>query len=407
MSFFRNEEGFLGSKIFLQIVSFLVAFLLWVYVNGDIGANTEKELSCDVHFLNPSSELTMSVDSRKVDVGVVGSREAVAGLTPRDVLCEVDIRGMGPGKYRLPVKVVLPGTIRLNFVNPAHLEVSLVRYGERVLPVHVSIAGGLPAGLLMDGVEITPKEISVRGPEEDISSVEDAVIQPTVEDLQKGEKLILPVKLVQSDGESKAMSVNPVKVELIAILRKGLPRKTVPVEVSVTGEPEPNSDLGSLTVSPSFVEIEGPEKAIKAIEKVETETIDLTGFSLDRSMIVPLRPLSQKEVQIIGESSVSVNIALRPKTATKLFSKIPVVVRGRSVYPEWSISPQTVDVRLEGPAGIIDSLASDDVPLSVYVDVTNIVSRQLRVPVTVKANVKGLGVMKVEPERVTVRAKID
>lgn len=407
LNFFINKEALQGSKIFLRILSLLIAFLLWMYVNSDMGGNAEKVLSCDVHFLNPSSELTVNADSHKINVGVAGSREAVAGLTPRDILCEVDIRGMGPGKYRLPVKVVLPGTTRLDFVDPANIEVSLVRYGERVMPIHVSVEGGLPAGLLMDSVEVFPKEVSVKGPEDDIASVTEAFIQPTVEDLQRGEKLILPVKLLQSDGDSEGLFTDPTDAELTAILRRGLPRKTVPVEAAVTGDPKPGSVLASLAASPSFVEIEGPEAALDAIDKVETETIDLTGFAQDRSMIVPLRPLPQKDVQIIGESSVTVSVVLRPRTSIKLFSQVPVTIKGKSVYPGWTISPETVDVKLEGPAGVMDSLAPEHIPLSVYVDVTNIVSRQLRVPVTVRTGVKGLKVVKVQPERVTVRAKID
>ncbi|MCF4115039.1 MULTISPECIES: CdaR family protein [Dethiosulfovibrio] len=407
MPFFKNVDNFFGSRFFLRIVSLFVALVLWFYVNGDIGGNMEKEMSCDVQFLNLSSELTLTSELRKVDIGVEGKRDVIADLTPRDLLCEVDIRGLAPGKYRLPIKVILPAGVKLGFIRPPNMEVSLLRYAEKVLPIHVSVVGGLPAGLLMDAVDLSPTEVTVRGPEEDLASIKEVQVQPTVDELQKGEKLTLSVKLIQSEGADDSLTVYPSEVDLTAILRKGLPRKTLPVDISVSGSPAEGVEVKTLVVTPSMIEIEGPEKAIKKIDKVETETIDLTGFDKDRSMIVPLRPVEDEEVRFIGETSVSVKVMLKPKTENRLFSGVPVVTKGRSVYPGWEVSPQTVDVRLEGPSKVMKSLEDSEIPFSVYVDVTNIVSRQLRVPVTIALREKELKIVSVAPERVTVKAKID
>lgn len=408
MAFLKKDgDLFFWSKILLQVFSVFIAVSLWFFVNVDSGGDAEKELSSEVHFLNLSSELTLKIDNERINVGVLGPRDALANLTPRDVLSEVDIRGLGPGKYRLPVKVVLPGVARLNYVKPAHVEISLVRYGERVLPVHVSITEGLPVGLLMDSVEFVPKEVVVKGPEESLSSIAEAVVQPTLKELQKGERLNLPVKLIESDGTVSELLSSPTNINFSAVLRKGLPRKRIPVGVSTTGKPNANYDVASIVVSPSFIEIEGSEKALSSVEKIETETIDLADFKQDRSMILPLRGTLPDGVQILGEASVSVNVNLTLKTSTKLFAKVPVVTRGRSVYPGWTVSPETVDIQVEGPAGLVDSMSVEQLPFSVYVDVTNIVSRQLRVPVTVKMDIKGIKVLTVDPERVTVRAKVE
>lgn len=404
-----NKDGdvFLGSKILLQVISLLIAIALWFFVNGESGGDTEKELSCQVSFLNLSSELTLNSNLDKIDIGVLGPRDVLASLTPRDILCEIDIRGLGAGKYRLPIKVVLPGVIRLNYVRPAHVEISLLRYGERVLPVHISIPGGLPSGLLMDSVEISPEEISIKGPEDQLATVEDVIVQPTIEELQKGERLILPVKLIKSDGTFASLSTDPQTVELTAVLRKGLPRKRVSVQVPLSGKPDPNYEVASVAVSPSFVEIEGSEKALKQVDQLETETIDLTDFKQGRSMVVPLRTKLPEGVQLLGESSFSVNVTLKPRTSTRLFSKLKVETRGRSVYPGWTVSPETVDIQVEGPAGLMEGFDGIEAPLEVYVDVTNIVSRQLRVPVTVRSDIKDLKITKINPERVTVRAKVE
>ncbi len=218
MSFFKELDKFVGSKTFLKCISVCIAFFLWGYVNGDFGADMEKEMSCDVQFRSISSELTLDVDRRTVDVGIQGPRDVVAGLTPQNILCEVDVQGLGPGKYRLPVKVNLPGRSTLTHVHPLNLEVSLVRYAEKVLPVHVSVVDGLPPGLLMDSVELEPKDVTIRGPEDAISKVSDVLVQPTLEDLQRGETRALPLTIVQPEGARASLTIQPETVALTAIL---------------------------------------------------------------------------------------------------------------------------------------------------------------------------------------------
>lgn len=408
MNIMKELDNILASKTFLKVVSLVIAVGLWLYVNGDIGSNTEKELECELHYLNLSSELTLSVENQTVQVGVSGSREGLSSLKPEDVLCDIDLKGLNSGKYRLPVRVILPGAMKLEYVRPANIEFSVFKYAEKVLPVRISMSESLPPGVLIDRVEFSPEEVTVRGLENKISHLEEVVVSPSVEELKKGGVLTLPIKLIQSDGNDLNLTVSPSNVDLIAVLRKGFPRKTVPVEVPLVGEVDENYTIGGVVVTPSSVEIEGPEEDLVEIKKIKTETVDLRKIKESKSMILPVK-LDKKfsDVNLTENKTVMVKLILKHKTSTRLLSRIPVEIKGRSVYPDWDMYPESVNIKIEGPLSVMKGLKSEDIPLSAYVDVTNIVSRELKVPVTIKTKSKKIRVISVSPARVTVKALLN
>ena len=50
-------------------------------------------------------------------------------------------------------------------INPSQIAMEMVRYVERVVPVEVTVKDGLPSGLYLESVHVTPKDITVKGVE--------------------------------------------------------------------------------------------------------------------------------------------------------------------------------------------------------------------------------------------------
>ncbi len=71
------------------------------------------------------TSLRARVTRKSVNVSVRAAMEDLKGLGENDAYAEVDLRGKPAGKYRVPVKVVLPKNISLVEVEPAEVAVSL------------------------------------------------------------------------------------------------------------------------------------------------------------------------------------------------------------------------------------------------------------------------------------------
>ena len=97
-------------------------------------------------------------------------------------------------------------------------------------------------------------------------------------------------------------------------------------------------------------------------------------------------------------------ILLAPRMERRLFAKIPVRLAGRSVYPGWRVEPSEVNVILQGPPSALDSAEAEGSPLDVFVDVTNLVSQKITVPVKVTLRARGATLAEIDPPNVTVYA---
>ena len=266
---------------------------------------------------------------------------------------------------------------------------------------------GLPPGLFLDMVEIIPKEVSVRGSEKDLAKIGAARITPTLEELKAGGELSQAVKIIKSEEFEDEVSVEPKRVKFIAVLAEGVPKKTVPVNARIIGKPMEDFRLKAVVVEPAVITIEGPLPRLDGVTRVDTETIDITNIAKEQNMVIPLRAPEDSLVKIVGSPSVRVNVLLTPFTVTRLLSRVGVEAEGRSVYPGWKVEPPSVNITVEGVPSEINSLDEAELLIQPFVNVTNIVSRRLTVPVQVRNKTEGkLKVVRVEPSSVNVIAEV-
>ena len=66
-----------------------------------------------------------SIAPDRVGVGVTGAREAVRGLGPASVEASVDLAGLPPGRYNLPVTVEVPREIGVTHIDPPFVSIVL------------------------------------------------------------------------------------------------------------------------------------------------------------------------------------------------------------------------------------------------------------------------------------------
>ncbi|MDK2958297.1 MAG: hypothetical protein PWP47_341 [Synergistaceae bacterium] len=402
-----KTDDIISSPMFLRVMAVLIALAFWFYASGSRTTETTRSLSVPLEYLNVPPQTTLKGPVKEVEVVLSGSPGVLSSLTPEAVVCEVDARGLGVGKYRLAVRAIAPKDVKLVDVVPTHVDIELLRYIDRLIPVEVVFDKGLPPGLYLDMVEIVPKDISVKGSEKDLAKIGSARITPSLEDLKAGGELSLPVEIVKSEEFEDEVTFEPKRVKFSAVLAEGVPKKNVPVNARIIGKPMEDFRLKAVVVEPAVVTVEGPLAKLDRVTKVDTETIDLTDIAKEQNMVIPLREPEDPLVKIVGATSVRVNVLLTPFTVTRLLSRVTVEVEGKSVYPKWKVEPASVDITVEGVPSEVNSLDEKELLIQPFVNVTNVVSRRLTVPVRVRNRTEGkLKVLRVEPSNVTVIADV-
>jgi YbbR domain-containing protein len=150
---------------------------------------------------------------------------------------------------------------------------------------------------------------------------------------------------------------------------------------------------------PNRVEIVGAQSGVQGISQVDTEAIDVTGRRESfetKAKIVVGRPHAWPST---GQEEVEVRVAIRESAARRLLKQISLKVEN----PRESIrlEPPRVDVVLEGPADLLDSVSADQVAVSVVLPKEGPLPESL--PVKIRLPVDGIrGVT--TPEKVGVKA---
>ena len=401
----KNIDDMLASPWVLWAISILASITLWVYVTGteESGIMTRK-FSCQLEYRAVDPQAMLRGRVSEVEIEVEGSDQDVLRMNYDAVSAFVDAQNLTPGRrYTQNVNVTLPPNITLLSCTPSQVVVDLVRQVSRLMPVEVSLPSQMPEGQYLEGVEIIPKEVGVRGAEGDVAKVGALRVTPTLEELQSGKELLLPVKFAQSEPFDSSVTLEPVQVRFKGNLVRGLPRKRVSVNARLSGELNGDYEIRSIVTDPSEVQVEGETKLLANIESVETETIDISSMTSDQTIVVQLRSEDIAGVDIAGVNSVRVSIHLNKVKAGKKLTNIPIEIRG-SADPSWTCSPSFASVTIDGAPSRIEGTSQAGVGLKAWVDLSNIFVTPVTLPVRAAIVSKDFSISKIEPATVTVNS---
>ncbi len=403
----KNIDDILTSPWALWLISITTAVALWFYVTGTEESDyVSRKFTCPLEYRSLDPQAVLRGRVQEVDVEIRGLEKDIARLNYDAIACFVDARNLAPGKrYTQNVSVALPPDITLVSCVPSQVVLDLVRQIVRLMPVEVVLPQDIPEGQYLEGVEVIPREVGVRGIETDVAKVGSLRAMPTAEELQSGKELILPLKFVQSEPFDDAVTLEPAQVRFKGTLARGLPKRRVPVNARLSGELDADHEILSVVTDPSEVPIEGKLELLDRVEAVETETVDISQFTANQAVVVPLKAPDVEGVSLSGVKSVRLTLQLGEVKAGKTLSNVPVEVRGSD--KSWMVNPASVAVTLEGVPSKIENLSVGDVGLRAWADLSNIFLTPVVLPVRAELASDDFKVVKIEPSTVTVNAAED
>lgn len=388
----------------LRILSVAFAVALWIFVTWDGTALSTREIAVPLKFADLLDGYSATSATRDVKVVIEGRQELLAFGT-NTITASVGMQDLRPGKYRLPVQVSVPESTRLVSCTPRFVEFELFRIIERTLQPRLAPPGDLPDGYSLEEFETIPSEVTVRGSESEVTSIRRAEIQGTFKELRSGLAKELPVLLMGEKDVVRGLAVKPEKVQVRAVFTESFEEKTVPVRAITTGSPTAALEVSSITVSPDFVTLRGPRGELQDISEIRLNAIDVSNASEDMDYDVPLIAQGSK-VTVLGSPYAHVRVEFHSAVERYTFLNVPIAVRGRGVYENWDTVPSRADVTIEWSAVPGMSINRTNPPFELYVDVTNVVSQRISLPLLVKDLPLGIKIIRLEPEQITIRAII-
>ncbi len=255
--------GRLRSNLGLFAVSLAISLMLWAFVAWDGNSDGTRSMSASIEYLNLQRGYSMYENTRKVEIRLAGRLNALSRVEQTDITARVDLQGLQPGKYSLPINISTPPFVRLRSWQPSTADVEIYRHVERTVSISHRVEGNLPEGMAISSLNILPKEAVISGPESDVLAVQALETVIPGSKIKDGESMMLPVTVSSTSGSADRITITPKQVGVTVNLENEILRESIPVEVSVVGTPADGYELESVLVIPESVAIKGKSTAVK------------------------------------------------------------------------------------------------------------------------------------------------
>lgn len=392
-----------SSDRFLLIISFVMAFFIWTAVSANGGETVNypisdvpvtMELSDEAEEDNLSvvSVNGISLDEFKTTVRVKGNSVTVGSLSPNDI--QVYGSNVGTiatsGTYPVQLNARRLG-VKTNYdivsVQPSEVTVVVDRTVNREFAIDTSqINLSAPAEYYLGSPVLSEKNVSVKGPEQNVSKIAGAVV--TVEDAEEEltETTVLEgnVILLDSDGnkiEDDSLIINPITVDVsISVLMK----KTVPIEINYENAPDIFDEESFITLEPSEIEIAASADLIDSIGSISVGTLDFRELSygmpsMSFDVVMPEGVKNFNNIEKVVAKFDFTNYSTKTFVISDFeFINIPEgLTAGYSSY-------RNILARVIGPQAAISKLKASEV--SAVIDLTDAKTGTLDIPVSVSIN---------------------
>ena len=209
----------------------------------------------------------------------------------------------------------------------------------------------LPRDLVISNQFKKEIEVTVSGPRSLILDMADRAVTRQI-DLSTA----VPGTMVIENGNRhipvpRGITVQRVQPSSIILSLDKLIQKAFPVIAKTSGQVAEGYYLKSMKTDPDVITITGPSTILKAQEELSTTVIDLDGIKNSAQIQIPLE-LDPTIVDLIGETSVTVDLVIGLETHTKTMTgvKVHVVIDG----VERKVMPETVKVVANIPGLLLD-----------------------------------------------------
>ncbi|MEG1502172.1 MAG: CdaR family protein [Synergistaceae bacterium] len=396
------RENVIITKIFLAFMSIIISLIIWVFVAWDGNTDGTKNITIPITFTNLSKGYSLFPSTNKVTVKLADKIINLSHIQEDDLKATVDLKDLQIGKYVLPIRIDLQSSVAVAGLNPSTVEVEVYRNIERTIPLTWKIVGDEDPKAKIDSVEIIPDSVRINGPEIDVMSIQtvDALIPS--DKIMKGEAIIVPVEIATDRSDlKKRVHLSHQQVSAKLKMKNDIKSQKVPVTISVTGVPFSGLELDTVRVVPEQVFVEGDSAVVDTVKAINLPPVDISGLDQDLQLLVPLLPLDlPSELTVVGPDRAKIDIKLRKKIKTRRFRNIRLGIKGATHGVNYKVSPEFVELLIEGPQSEIDKIDSNNLPCDVFVDVSNIVSKQIIIPILINKIKDGFTMIKVSPEEV-------
>src|SRR5437868_12987929 len=282
----------------LKITALLITLGLWYAVTTQRAPATMRLRAVQLEFILPENVDVGNDPVEEVDVTLEGSQGKLAELSARNLVARADVTNLKPGDRvaRLSdnLKMDLPEGVRVVEVSPRSVTLHLEPVVVRAVPVEARFEGEPPEGFERLGVEVTPPQVRLRGPESHVQAIEKAYTE-TISLAGQRESVTMPQTAVDIP-DHKVTPLDPTVSVRVEIAEEQSQRRFTNVPVR---------SAGGGTVAPATaatVTLRGPRSVVEALRPEDVRLVVEAAPDGPASPRLPPPPASAGRAELVSTS---------------------------------------------------------------------------------------------------------
>ncbi len=309
-----------------------------------------------------------------VTVRVRAQRSTFNELNAAGLSMSVDLSKMGVGTHIVPLTPTLPSApVVIISSQPVTALVTIQRLVQVKLPVRISVIGTPALGFRGGTPTSIPLQVTITATADVISRVVSANAVVSVDGARSSVEA--QVRAYARDGDGEIVSeaqVFPNTVSVRVPMEQLSNYRDMAVLVKRSGQPADGYAVTDVSVDPVIVTIYGPVDAVQATKGyIETLEVDINNAKSDIDEQVGLDVPAGVSLVSEKQTSVRIHIGVQPLRGTRTVKRAPVLIGLGSTFTS-TVSPDTVDILLNGPLPSLNNLTDSDV--IVELDATGLVA---------------------------------
>jgi YbbR domain-containing protein len=341
------------TPIFLAIVSFVAAFVLWLAVT-ETDNPTRAALfgaGIEVRAVNvPAGFAVSTIQAQVVSIRVRADDDTLSKLTASDFRAEIDLSNLRQASADQVVimRVVGDKKVEIVEVSPPVVTVVLEPETTKVVPVLPNRVGSPPLGYAVPTVDPSPGSVRVTGATSLVQRVENAVAEVNLTGTRVS--TVRQVPLVARDarsGEIRGVRVEPANADVRVNVVQQEVTQVIAVQAALQGSVADGYNLIGIGVDPPAIAVSGPIEILQALTAIPTEPLDVGGLQKDLLRSARLRlPAGVQATR----DTVNVRLRIAPAQGEVALTVAPNVTGlGEGLRSTLQTSSITVKVRGEMP----------------------------------------------------------
>jgi YbbR domain-containing protein len=361
----RQAVGWLLKNLPLMVMSVILAALAWFVALDNADPTIEERFSqpIPITFTGPREDmLIVGTSEEQVQVTVRTTQSVWDSLQPSDFDVTADLMSLDPGVHEVPVSIALDKEpSRIVSVDPTTVVLQLDSRATRTVPVRVATEGKPALGYIPRTRVLDPRDVTVKGPTSYVTRVVEAFATLSVDGVEADVEETLSLR--PRDGEGNTVphvELTPESVDVLVPIEPSGYHSSLAVKAVLTGEVSSGYRVTDISIDPPTVTVFGNPDDLAGLEQgfIETKPVNVDGAEADVTVQPGLNV--PPKVTIVPGEEVEVRVLIEAIQSSLTITSTPEI---RGLQPGYTatVSPDIVQVILNGPLPRLESLKSDDV----------------------------------------------